>query len=108
MEYVPKIVLEKISSNTLNGLRMYQKQSKAQGERKLSEYLFWRRQEKMLRSYLKSIQQFIKMIHMMAEWHIYTSGSNKRDNSSVYWKGNGSSKCQTNVRNAIEKATIIT
>ena len=48
------------------------------------------------------------MIHMMAEWHIYTSGSNKRDNSSVYWKGNGSSKCQTNVRNAIEKATIIT
>ena len=62
----------------------------------------------MLRSYLKSIQQFIKMIHMMAKWHIYTSGSNKGDNSSVYWKGNGSSKCQTNVRNAIEKATIIT
>ena len=48
------------------------------------------------------------MIYMMAEWHIYTSGSNKRDNSSVYWKGNGSSKYQTNVRNAIEKATIIT
>ena len=63
---------------------------------------------KNAQEYLKSIQQFIKMIHMMAEWYIYTSGSNKRDNSSVYWKGNGSSKCQTNVRNAIEKATIVT
>ena len=41
----------------------------------------------------------------MAKWHIYTSGSNKRDNLSVYWRGNGSSKCRTNVRNAIEKAT---
>lgn len=46
--------------------------------------------------------------YMMAEWHIYASGPNKKKDGQKYWKGNGTAKGQENVRNAIYEATNFT
>jgi len=45
---------------------------------------------------------------MMAEWHIYASGPNKKKDGQKYWKGNGTTKGQENVKNAIYEATNFT
>lgn len=46
--------------------------------------------------------------YMMAEWHIYASGPNKKKDGQKYWKGNGTTKGQENVKNAIYEATNFT
>lgn len=46
--------------------------------------------------------------YMMAEWHIYASGPNKKKDGQKYWKGNGATKGQENVKNAIYEATDFT
>ena len=46
--------------------------------------------------------------YMMAEWHVYASGPNKKEDGQKYWSGNGYPKGQENVKKAINKATNFT
>lgn len=50
--------------------------------------------------------------YMMAEWHIYASGPNKKlengEKSQKYWEGNGTVVGQSNVNAAIKEATDFT
>lgn len=46
--------------------------------------------------------------YMMAEWHIYASGPNKKKDGQKYWNGNGTTKGQENVKSAIYEATNFT
>ncbi|KAL9985175.1 hypothetical protein ACROYT_G007545 [Oculina patagonica] len=46
--------------------------------------------------------------YIMAEWHIYASGPNKKQGGQKYWKGDGVPEGQQNVKNAIEEATNFT
>lgn len=43
--------------------------------------------------------------YLMAEWHIYASGPNKKKGGQKYWKGDGIPEGQQNVKNAIYEAT---
>lgn len=46
---------------------------------------------------------------MLAEWHVYASGPNKKEGGQKYWSGNGSGKRgRANVKDAIAKATQFT
>ena len=103
MEYVAKIVLEKISSNTLKNVTEAIQTTRGKNTQRILILVSPGKTAKESSKINSTIYQ--NDTYMMAKWHIYTSGSNKRDNLSVYWRGNGSSKCRTNVRNAIEKAT---
>lgn len=46
--------------------------------------------------------------YMMAEWHIYASGPNKKTGGQKFWKGDGIPDGRQNVRNAIQEATDFT
>lgn len=43
--------------------------------------------------------------YMLAEWHMYASGPNKKDEGQKYWSGNGERKGRDNVEKAIKEAT---
>ena len=45
---------------------------------------------------------------MLAEWHIYASGPNKKLGGQKYWSGDGFPHGRDNVRKAIKQATIFT
>ena len=45
---------------------------------------------------------------IMAEWHIYASGPNKKPGGQKFWKKNGTDKGRDNVKLAIEPATNFT
>ena len=42
---------------------------------------------------------------MLAEWHVYASGPNKKDGGQKYWSGNGMRKGRANVEKAVKEAT---
>ena len=46
--------------------------------------------------------------YIMAEWHIYASGPNKKPGGQKFWKKNGTDKGRDNVKLAIEPATNFT
>ena len=46
--------------------------------------------------------------HMLAEWHIYASGPNKKVGGQKYWSGNGIPEGRENVRQAIKLAADFT
>lgn len=46
--------------------------------------------------------------YMMAEWHIYASGPNKKRGGQKYWKGDGKKKGRRNVKKAFKQATTFT
>ena len=46
--------------------------------------------------------------YIMAEWHIYASGPNKKPDGQKFWKKNGTDKGRDNVKLAIEPATNFT
>lgn len=45
---------------------------------------------------------------MMAEWHIYASGPNKKQEGLKFWKNNGAGKGRENVKKAIQPAIDFT
>lgn len=45
---------------------------------------------------------------MLAEWHIYASGPNKKVGGQKYWSGDGRPKGRENVNKAVRQATDFT
>lgn len=45
---------------------------------------------------------------MLAEWHIYASGPNKKVRGQKYWSGDGRPKGRENVNKAVRQATDFT